>query len=350
MLEPCAVVVGPGRPGGDRRQRRGRAPLTPDHGVQRSRGDPQQAPQEQDGVVFSRALAEPRREPTRARLEPSPRSSASTLRRPHLVEGPAIGERLPDVLGVGAVGTGEVGDRARDLQHTIEPTPRQGRLVHGIAEESLRPRRERHMPPSGGRRQMRVARDPKRLVTGRAGVRGPSITRSRTADDGSPALAPSSSCFVRRGHEQLQVDPIEQRAADSFVRGTRASASRGRCSASARRREPARARIRRSHEREPRRELDGAARAVSRRSAVLERLAQRLEASRRNSVSSSRNSTPRCARLTSPGRRTATPPPSSPGVQTVWCGARNGRCATARARRAGRRPNGAASPRAPRRS
>src|SRR5205809_8121226 len=47
----------------------------------------------------------------------------------------------------------------------------------------------------------------------------------------------------------------------------------------------------------------------------------------RNSGSSSRNSTPPCARLTSPGRG-YDPPPISPASEIVWCGARNGRRAT----------------------
>src|SRR5712691_10499748 len=47
----------------------------------------------------------------------------------------------------------------------------------------------------------------------------------------------------------------------------------------------------------------------------------------RNSGSSSRNSTPPCARLTSPGRGYE-PPPIRPASEIVWCGARNGRRAT----------------------
>ena len=47
----------------------------------------------------------------------------------------------------------------------------------------------------------------------------------------------------------------------------------------------------------------------------------------RNSGSSSRNSTPLCARLISPGRGEV-PPPESPAADTVWCGARNGRMET----------------------
>src|SRR2546425_11115281 len=47
----------------------------------------------------------------------------------------------------------------------------------------------------------------------------------------------------------------------------------------------------------------------------------------RNSGSSSRNSTPPCARLTSPGRGYE-PPPISPASEIVWCGGRNGRRAT----------------------
>ena len=47
----------------------------------------------------------------------------------------------------------------------------------------------------------------------------------------------------------------------------------------------------------------------------------------RNSGNSSRNRTPRCARLTSPGRGVA-PPPTRPTAEMVWCGARNGRRTT----------------------
>ena len=47
--------------------------------------------------------------------------------------------------------------------------------------------------------------------------------------------------------------------------------------------------------------------------------------SRGNSGNSSRNSTPLCARLTSPGRGMPMPPPISPASEMVWCGERNGR-------------------------
>src|SRR6266851_2858523 len=47
-------------------------------------------------------------------------------------------------------------------------------------------------------------------------------------------------------------------------------------------------------------------------------------ASRRNSVISSMNKTPRCARVTSPGRGTAPPPPTSAAGEMPWCGARKG--------------------------
>ena len=49
-------------------------------------------------------------------------------------------------------------------------------------------------------------------------------------------------------------------------------------------------------------------------------------ASRENSPSSSRNRTPRWASVTSPGRG-GEPPPTSPAVEIVWWGARNGRAA-----------------------
>ena len=44
-----------------------------------------------------------------------------------------------------------------------------------------------------------------------------------------------------------------------------------------------------------------------------------------NSPSSSRNRTPRWASVTSPGWGLQLPPPTSAGVDAVWCGARNGR-------------------------
>ena len=49
----------------------------------------------------------------------------------------------------------------------------------------------------------------------------------------------------------------------------------------------------------------------------------------RNSASSSRKSTPRCARLISPGRGTS-PPPTGAASLTEWCGALNGRRLAAR--------------------
>ena len=45
---------------------------------------------------------------------------------------------------------------------------------------------------------------------------------------------------------------------------------------------------------------------------------------RENSGSSSKNSTPLCAREISPGRG-IDPPPESPGPEMVWCGERKGR-------------------------
>ena len=56
---------------------------------------------------------------------------------------------------------------------------------------------------------------------------------------------------------------------------------------------------------------------------------------RANSDSSSRNSTPRCASVASPGCG-GFAPPTSPAAETVWCGARNGRAVTSPA--APRRP------------
>ena len=49
------------------------------------------------------------------------------------------------------------------------------------------------------------------------------------------------------------------------------------------------------------------------------------KASTRNSGSSSRNSTPLCAKLNSPGIGIPCPPPAMPAALVVWCGARTGR-------------------------
>ena len=46
--------------------------------------------------------------------------------------------------------------------------------------------------------------------------------------------------------------------------------------------------------------------------------------SARKSGNSSRNSTPQCARLISPGRTPAEPPPTRLAVLASWCGAENG--------------------------
>ena len=71
-------------------------------------------------------------------------------------------------------------------------------------------------------------------------------------------------------------------------------------------------------------------------------------AGRWNSGSSSRSSTPRCARLASPGRGPG-PPPTIAAVEALWCGARNGRRVTSgRSGGSSPRPSGSASPRAPR--
>ena len=67
------------------------------------------------------------------------------------------------------------------------------------------------------------------------------------------------------------------------------------------------------------------ARAVQHDAAGLQRLAQRVEhAARRTPGASSRNSTPRWARLTAPGRASPLPPPTIAAVDAVWCGARSG--------------------------
>ena len=71
-----------------------------------------------------------------------------------------------------------------------------------------------------------------------------------------------------------------------------------------------------------------------------------------NSPSSSRNRTPRCARLSSPGRMAAVPPPTIATSGGVWCGRPERRVAneTARTGAPGRPPSGSWSPRALRRA
>ena len=139
---------------------------------------------------------------------------------------------------------------------------------------------------------------------------------------------------LRLGHHVLgtrlldpqdHVDPVEQRPAEPcpIAGGHRwvAAALTPRVALVS-----ARTRIGCGDEQETCRKADRALRPRDPHAAFLEWLAQRLERGPRKLGSSSRNSTPCCARLASPGAG-GPPPPTSPAAEIEWCGARNGlRC------------------------
>ncbi len=153
--------------------------------------------------------------------------------------------------------------------------------------------------------------------------RAPSRRGRGSREDGSPFAGPRRSVHARSRNDDVQVDPVEQgagelaRVAGAFARVAAAGAARiaG---------EAAGARVHRRDEQEVAGEDAGPADAHDARSRVSSsgwRIASR--ASRRNSGSSSRKSAPRCASEISPGTGRA-PPPTRPGAEIPWCGARKG--------------------------
>ena len=245
----------------------------------------------------------------------------------------------------------EVGDGARHAQERVwrAPTARAARS---------RPRagaaRARRCGRAGAPRApaiSRVERDAASRRRARWRSRA-AATRARIAAEPRRPRRPASSSHGNARHLDVQVDAIEQRARDAAP-GSGCD-QRRRAAALIAVGSPSQPHghgfiAATSWKRAGKRRVPRAAR--DRDAALLERLAQRLEHVRRNSGSSSRNSTPWCASVTSPGRGVLPPPSERRRREIVWCGARNGRARDERPRvRAARRRCGWRSPRAPRRA
>ena len=224
----------------------------------------------------------------------------------HAVELPRrpVGERLGDVLGQDGVGAGERGDRARDAGDARAAATGERQPFDGAVEQLVAPRRcER-----GARRARRLARG--------------STTRAR---DGRRRLrrARPRAPRARPRHRDDEVEAVEQRARE-LVAVRRDPLRRARARRAPDRRAPPQGhrfivatswkRAGKSA-RPPTRATETTPSSSGWRSAS--------SAGRGNSASSSRSSTPRCARLASPGPGPA-PPPTIAAAEAPWCGARNG--------------------------
>ena len=169
----------------------------------------------------------------------------------------------------------EIRDRAGDAQHAPRGARREAEAVDGAAEQlRARPASASTMPLEIGVGEAAHSRTPaRRRCRSRAAA-----TRSRTA--ALPALgaaaAASSSAQRHRPHVDVQVDAVEQRAREArLIARELAVVAAAIAHAAA---EPAAgARVRRCDELELGREGHVPPRARTRRRAVLEHLAQRLE-------------------------------------------------------------------------
>ncbi len=268
----------------------------------------------------SRCVARRRRE-HRERRARSLRSSSA--RR-------AVGQRLGDVLGH---------DRSAPASAATSPRPARRVRARGPTAAAARP------PASGARR----ASAPSAGAASRSRARA-ATTRSRTASDASPG-GPASSSRAARGTVSDEIEPVEQRAGELLAVALhplrRAAALRSGIAARA-----AGAEV---HRRRPAESAPGnTARPATRATVTTPSSSGCRSASsagRGNSGNSSRKSTPWCARLASPGRGADAPPPTIAGRRRRVVRRAKRRHADRAHRRAGARPrpNGCASPRAPRR-
>ena len=271
----AGAVVRAGRPQARRR---------PCRGGPRGRGACAASPTDRPSSTATAArFSSPLREPASART-PSARGRSSIAHPPSAAGAildvgagrHAVAERLRHVLGLDALGARDVGDRSRDADRAVEAAARQREAVDGGREQVGRAVGERARAGAPSRpasaRCTSTACPP---VASRCRARAAS-TRARTASDRSPVSPPISSARVRRGTNSW-MSTRSSSGPDSrwrycMIRFGRHVHRRRRSPV-----EPARARVRRGDEREPRGELDHAAAARDHHAAVLERLAQPLD-------------------------------------------------------------------------
>ena len=234
---------------------------------------------------------------------------------------PAGTQRVDDVFLVRRRASGQVTERPRDSHRPVEPADAQGPAIDGAsaAAPSHRFRAEicdaASAPltsalvaiPYGRQRSAAAAR------AGADPLRGPTPwtrhPRRRTPRPANRCISTRRSTRSSSGPDNLpQVAPLDRRGADAVPRiGRRA-----------------RAQVRRQHELEPGGIPRHAVAAGQPNLTVFQGVRSASSALVPISAHSSRNSTPRCARLTAPGRAIPEPPPTSAATLEVWCGATNG--------------------------
>src|SRR5690606_25177781 len=194
------------------------------------------------------------------------------------VEHPVL-QRLGDVLAGDRVASGEIGDRARDLQHARVGARREPQTLDRALEKALARGVEATVPVEVAARELRVAREV-----------AAAVARTLPLARGDHALAHLARAFDGtrarelavgdRRHLDLHVEAIEQRAGDARsialhgARRTRAGVRRVAGVA-------ARARVHRADDLRAGGEDVRAGCARHHDRALLERLAQRLEARER---------------------------------------------------------------------
>ena len=231
----------------------------------------------------------------------------------------AVRERLRDVLRQDVRGAGEGRDRARDAGDAGAPRPLSGSRSTARSRSS-----EEAVVRRGAARASRSAAAVDAVPHGRRRLAGPAASSSARGR----GIATTRSNRSRSARETLsryavtRADVHEQssRGSPRPPQGHRfiVATSRNRAGNSAR---------------PPTRATDTTPSSSGCRSAS--------STERGNSGSSSSSRTPRCARLTSPGRGTA-PPPTTAAADAPWCGARNGGVATSPPRGAFPPPSGSA--------
>jgi len=147
--------------------------------------------------------------------------------------------------------------------------------------------------------------------------RAPAI-RSATAADGSGSSPSRMPDGATRSIDTQRSSRFAQRSGDPAQVATRQTLRTRACPVP-RPVLPARARVHRRNQREPRREHAERPTRTTEIDPSSSGLAQRLEHIPPNSGSSSQTSTPWSARVTSPGESLG-PPPTMPAYEVVWCG------------------------------
>ncbi len=255
------------------------------------------------GGSAARAAARPDGRPARRRRRRAPargprwsrRSRRQLRRRP-------VGERLGDVLGQHLGGT----PRARPR------SPRRARPGHGPARRAAAARRRGRAAPTP---------DPSARARLRRAAPAPAATRSATAAEPSPGAPESSwarglgTVTTRSNRSSSARESLSRYRASRCAEQLQSSAASPRAPHGHRFIVPTSWKRAGNSARPSTRAIETTPSSSGCRSAS--------SAVRWNSGSSSRSSTPRCARLASPGRGFV-PPPTIAAVEALWCGARKG--------------------------